>query len=391
MSVWIAAAGWLLLAFWLVLSLPSVGTLPWRSLRRRTAGLSPLKSFPRLSVIVPARDEAAAIEQTLVSLLENGYPQLEVIAVDDRSTDGTGEIMDALAGRYSQLRVLHVAELPDGWLGKNHAMHRGATAAEGEWLLFTDGDIFFAPGALARTVGYCVSRQIDHLCLLPAMMTRSYLESALVAAFGLIFTTGTQPWLVPSPWRRAYAGVGAFNMVRRRVYDEVGGHLPLRLEVVDDVKLGKLIKRSGHRSDVLLSDGEIRVRWQSSAWQTIVGLEKNAFAALEYSIVALLRVSFCALAVFTVPYIVMLVWLLGGCGLATALPYVLVIVAAHCSYTAVAVLFEAGWAVCPMLPVAMLGLLLAFWRSAVLTLWRGGVRWRETFYPLSELRSGIYR
>jgi len=120
--------------------------------------------WPRVSVVVPSRDEAEAIEAAAQSLLVQDYPELELIAVDDRSSDGTGAILDRLAAADRRLGVVHVDALPEDWLGKNHACHRGAERATGEWLLFTAGDVVFAPGALRRVAGW---RRVGATCARP--------------------------------------------------------------------------------------------------------------------------------------------------------------------------------------------------------------------------------
>ena len=127
--------------------------------------------LPSLSIVVPARDEAASIGRALGSLLAQDYPDLEVIAVDDRSADGTGDVLREVAAREPRLAVLRVDDLPAGWLGKNHALWRGAQRSSGQWLLFTDADVVFAPGALRRALAYAVDQGLDHLTLAPRLMT----------------------------------------------------------------------------------------------------------------------------------------------------------------------------------------------------------------------------
>lgn len=144
--------------------------------------------LPRVSVIVPARNEDAKLHDALSTLLAQTYPNLEIIAINDRSTDRTGEILDALAQKYPQLRVIHVEKLPDGWLGKNYANQLGFEHATGEYLLFTDADIFFHPETLARTVGYAMQTGVKHLVAYPKMLTSSAMEEAFIALFGFLFT-----------------------------------------------------------------------------------------------------------------------------------------------------------------------------------------------------------
>ena len=134
--------------------------------------------MPTLSIVVPACNEEDTIERGMNSLLALDYPHLEIIAVNDRSTDRTGAILDRLALSDPRLRVLHVETLPAGWLGKNHAMHSGSQAAKGKWLLFTDADVVFAPDALRRTVAFAERECLDHLVLSPRCETHGFWERA---------------------------------------------------------------------------------------------------------------------------------------------------------------------------------------------------------------------
>ena len=387
MTTWlITSAGWLIFALWMLLLVPTVFMLFFRTLHRKTTPLPELPKYPRLSVIVPARNEGPKIEATLRSLLASEYPELEVIAVDDRSDDDTGEIMDRLANDDRRLSVIHVDSLPDGWLGKNHALQLGTSRASGEYLLLTDGDILFTPDALQRAVRYAVHGRIDHLCLIPRMIPGGYWENALTAYFGLIFSVGTFAWLVPTPLKWAYAGVGAFNLVHTEAYKSVGGHEPIRLDVLDDVKLGKLMKRSGFRQDILVAGSFVRVKWQGTAGGVIGGLEKNAFAAVDYSPVKLTVVTATLLTMLYLPYVAPLFVPDVRC-----LGYLATVALVHWTYAVFGQRFGVGWLVCPALPAVGLLLLWAFWRSAWVTLRQGGVRWRDTFYPLGELRRRLYR
>ena len=387
MTWWlVAVSGWLIFLVWLASLLPSAVSLLSRTLDRRTAKLSGPDVWPPVSVIVPARDEAEHIEESLRSLLAIDYPRVEIIAVDDRSQDGTGDVMDRLSVADPRLRVIHVPDLPEGWLGKNHALHVGAQAAGGDYLLFTDGDVFFKPDAIRLAIVYAAHYRVDHLCLVPRMVPGGYWENSLVAYFALVFTMGMQPWLVPTSFKLVYVGVGAFNLVRADAYRQAGGHWPIRMDVIDDVKLGKLMKRSGFRQDILLPGDRVRVRWQNSAWGVIRGLEKNAFASQNYSLIKTGLVTLCFCILVVLPYVAVPVLRDERC-----LGYAATLVLVHIVYAVTGKIFGSGWSVLPALPVAALGMLLAFWRSAIVTLRQGGVRWRGTFYPLAELRRHLYR
>lgn len=379
-----AALGWGLFALWFVLLVPSGAAMLLRSLPRLAPRLPDLTDWPALTVVVPARDEQARIEPALRSLLAADYPRLELVAVDDRSQDETGRIMDRLAAEDARLRVVHVSELPAGWLGKNHALHTAAASARGSWILFTDADIHFSPEALRLAVRFAEGRGIDHLALLPNMIRGGYCENALVAYFGLIFAMGTHLWLVPTRFQGAYIGVGAFNLVRADAYRRAGGHLPLRMDVVDDVKLGKLLKRSGCRQEVLMAGAHVRVKWQASARGVIRGLEKNAFASLDYAWWKLVGVTLAWALLTLGPYAGAIAYRdVRGAGFAAAL------LLAHGLYGMTSRQCGGRCGIWPMFPLAATAVLYAFWRSAVVTVRQGGVRWRDTFYPLPELRRGI--
>ena len=380
-DVLLELCGWFFFLIWLLGIGLVVADLSVRRLKRTHD-----RPIVRVTVIVPARDEGPKILECLRSLLDSACEGLRVIAINDRSQDDTGEVMDSIAETDSRLQVIHVTELPDGWLGKNHAMSVASELADGDFLLFTDGDVMFDPHAISMAVAHAERSMRDHLCLFPCMVAGTYAEAALVSFFGLIFGAGTQTWLVRSPLRRAYVGVGAFNLVRRSVYEKIGGHEPIRMDVLDDVKLGKLIKDNGFRSDVLHSGGLLKIRWQSSAWGVIRGLEKNAFASLNYSTTKLIIATLVFLVLFFAPY-AGAIFLDGRLGYG----YLATVVLAHVLFGAIGGLFGCGWRILPALPFAAIGMLFAFWRSAVKTLSRGGVCWRDTFYPLETLRCELYR
>ncbi|MCA9098093.1 MAG: glycosyltransferase, partial [Planctomycetaceae bacterium] len=318
-------------------------------------------------------------------LLSGNYPHLELIAIDDRSTDGTGEIMDRLAAEDERLNVVHVSELPEGWLGKNHAMQSGAAAARGEFILFTDGDILFGPETLKDSIRVMLHDRLDHLTLYPQMILYSPGESALAAFFGFMFLLGTSSWNVSTGNRRSYAGIGAFNLVRAEPYRQVGGHEPLRLEVLDDVRLGQLLKDRGYQSQLLIGGESVRVRWQSSLWQMIRGLEKNAYASVGYSL----------------PYLIFALSIMGILVYAPFIGIVLFPDSRSIPYWGTLVLMHAGFAECnrriqgdsrswPLLTIGAATFMFAYARSCWITLAQNGVRWRDTFYPLDQLRKQQY-
>lgn len=343
-------------------------------------------SLPSISVIVPARNEERQIRNGLTTLLKSTGVKLEVIAVNDRSTDATGQIMDEIATADKRLRVIHIRELPDEWLGKNHAMHVASEVATGELLLFTDGDIIYEPKAIEISVRHFVKNQLQHLCILPRMLPGSIFENAVVTFFGLAFAVGMQLHLIKTRWPLAYAGVGAFNLVDAKFYRSIGGHQPIAMDILDDVKLGKMIKKNGGKIDFQMAPKLLSVRWQPSLWGVVTGLEKNGFASLNYSILQVLFFSFVFGLTMMFPYVAPFVL-----NLKDASGFIATAILWHLVFAALVLRLPGGVALAPLFPVGAVVMAFAYWRSTYITLKQGGVRWRNSFYPLAQLRKGLYR
>ena len=336
---------------------------------------------PKVSLIAAARNEERNLNQALQSLLRLDYPNLELILVDDRSEDATGAILERLAGEQPQVRVLHIEELPPGWLGKNHALWIGSQQASGELLLFTDADVVLAPQVLQHAVTQLESGALDHLALTPDARMPSAFLNMFGLAFGLIFAIFTRPWRAGDPSSPCHIGIGAFNLVRAEAYRQVGGHRTIALRPDDDLKLGKILKRAGYRQQLLYGCGLVAVEWYESIPQLIHGLEKNAFAGTDYRIWQALGGAVVLLASSVWPYAALLLtqgpswWL----ALATvALINLLLIDSAHRQGSPL-------WhALGFPLATALFAYILV--RTTLLNLWQGGITWRGTFYSLEELR-----
>lgn len=384
--------GWILFTAVALCVLPPV--LWFITRRLQPTQKSPPQSAPEVVVIVPARNEASAIAKALKSILLSDYPNLRVIAVNDRSTDNTGELMNSVAGQDQRCFVIHADALPDGWLGKNHAMHLAAqhaiTSVSGQGndqlLLFTDGDVFYEASAITSAVQRMQDHQLDHLALLPKMIPGRYLENSVVAFFGFAVAIGQQTHLIPTRWPFSYAGVGAFNLIRSNLYHSFDGHQRIAMDVLDDMKLGKMAKQHGGRQDFLCAPALLSIRWYDSLWNVVKGLEKNGFAALNYSILELVRTNIIFGLTMFAPYVAALLLPLNQ-----SIGFVATIVLWHVMFAVTAIRFGAGWFQLPMFPFAACTMAFAFVRSAWITLRQGGIRWRDSFYSLCELKSKIYR
>jgi cellulose synthase/poly-beta-1,6-N-acetylglucosamine synthase-like glycosyltransferase len=261
---WIA--GWILGLAWLwrladaVLGVPKIADISRPEWNRRPA------ASPRVSLIVPARNEEADIAATLTRLLALDYDSYEVIAVDDRSTDRTGAIMEQIAASAPEkLKVLCIVDLPAGWVGKTHAMWSAGNQANGDWLLFTDADVQFKPDVLRRALAYAESERADHVVLFPRMIMKRPGEKMMIAFFQTLFVFGHRPWKVADPKSKDHMGVGAFNLIRRKVYDAVGTYGALRFDVLDDMKLGKVVKNGGFAQRNVFGADLISIRWARGA------------------------------------------------------------------------------------------------------------------------------
>jgi glycosyltransferase involved in cell wall biosynthesis len=293
------ALGWLWQA---VAALRGVPTLP--DLTHTDATLSTPTSGPGpdVTVIVPACNEEESIRTTLRSLLASTGVRLKIVAVNDRSTDRTGARMDAIAaeaqagGGPHTLEVIHNRDLPPGWMGKAHALALAAERATAPWLLFTDGDVTFDPRAVALALGYAVAEQADHVVLLFTLELKSIAEAAVFASFQALAGWNMRLWKVADPKARDFFGAGGFNLVRREVYESLGGFAALRMEIVEDLRLAWKIKRAGYGQRVLLGPGLVRIRWIRGALGIVGLLEKNGFAGLRYR-VGLSLLAFLGLAV----------------------------------------------------------------------------------------------
>jgi glycosyltransferase involved in cell wall biosynthesis len=338
---------------------------------------------PRISLLFAARDEEEKLSAALASLMEIDYPHLEVIAVDDRSKDATGRILDEFAAAHPRLRAVHVTELPPGWLGKPHALQKAFEVSTGDWLLFTDADVRFKPDVLRRAITLAKSCALDHLTLLSDVEMVGFWETVLITFFGMAFHISSDPSRASQPNSRFYIGIGAFQLLKRSAYEASGTHRRLAMEVVDDMKLGKIVKQSGFRSGAGVAQGSITVRWHAGLGNLVRGVTKNFFAGVGYS-VPLAAISFAGLLLINVaPFLGLLL----GHGWIRIFAAIAVSVAL-CFHTAVAVTMRVSPLYALTHPLGAILLSYMLLRSTVVTLKQGGIIWRDTFYPLDELKRG---
>ena len=342
---------------------------------------------PRVSIIVPACNEEETVEQGLTQLLALDYDNYEIIAVDDRSTDRTGEIMDRVAAgslAHGRLRVIHVDSLPSGWLGKTHAMWTAGKQAAGDWLLFTDADVLFKPDALRRALAYAESEPADHVVLFPRMIMKRPGERMMIAFFQTLFVFGHRPWKVAEADTKDHMGVGAFNLIRRSVYEEIGTYQALRFEVLDDMKLGKVVKTAGHAQRNVFGEDLISIRWAKGALGVVRNLTKNFFAVMSFQWPRAVLSCFALAFLNLMPFVG--VWLAHGWA---RVPYALALLSMYLIYFGMSEMSAVPSYYFFLHPVSTLLFVYTMLRSMMVTLWHGGVTWRGTKYPLEELRRGL--
>lgn len=239
-------------------------------------------SFPALSVLVPARNEADAIEPALRSLLSQDYPNLEVIAIDDRSTDETGTVMERLSDEYERLRVLHIETLPDGWMGKTHALKQGYAQTTGDWVLMTDADVCYEPGALRSIMAVALHDDLDQLSCLPHMQNSGFLHEVTYDGWVTLVMGSLNLRGVRDRKSDDYFAFGAFNMVRRDVFDRTKGFSWLRMDIADDMATAKMMKAHGAWQGFYLAPDQLTLAWYPSFGKMMSGLEKNGIAVVAH-------------------------------------------------------------------------------------------------------------
>jgi glycosyltransferase involved in cell wall biosynthesis len=344
--------------------------------------------WPRLSVLIPACNEAANLESAVATLLQQDYPDLEIILVDDRSTDGTGEIIERLARENPRIRAVHVETLPRGWLGKVHALHRGVERASGDWLLFTDADVHFGAAILRRAVALVLHQRVDHLALIPRTIQKSFWLELAVNTFGLLFFITTRAASVNRPGSKAFVGIGAFNLVNAERFHRTPGFEWLRLEPGDDVGLGMMIKQSGGTTRLAFAYEDLSLQWYPSVTAMFKGLEKNLFGPgsryrwwlmlIQVGVIwALVAAPYVSLALGLAHGLAPL-WTAGAAAISMQLIFPVCFVADRKTKGFILLLF----------PVGVLLITAMMLRAGYQCLKNGGIDWRGTHYPIDQLRAG---
>ncbi|HEX3967719.1 MAG TPA: glycosyltransferase [Edaphobacter sp.] len=375
LTAWLIALTWLWKAIAAAIGLPRVPNL-----LEPQHNLTPANS-PSITVIVPARNEAADIAATLHSLLAQDYSNLRIIAINDRSTDATGPIIDSIAARHpDKLHALHITELPSGWLGKTHAMALAARQAPTDYLLFTDADVLFHPTAIRLALAHAAATHADHLVTVPTTLIHRWDEAAILGFFQLFSLWAARPWRIANPRAKYDAiGIGAFNLLRREAYLQIGGFESLRMEIIEDIGLGRRIKRVGLAQRIAFGRGLVSLHWASGVNGLVSVMTKNLWAAFRFYLSLALLGSLWLLVFCVAPAV-------GLFYAPTRIPAILTLAAVVYAYRLLSRHSGISTWSALLFPFSALVFVFTLLRSILITLKQGGVTWRGTFYPLAELR-----
>ncbi|MCP4594209.1 MAG: glycosyltransferase [bacterium] len=369
-ALWVGAGLWMVFLVLFVvnwLAIPELSRVPG----------SPPAHWPHVSIVVPARDEADGIRRAVSSFCRQDYPSFEVIVVDDRSTDATPQILAELKEQFQNLKVVPGSDPPEGWLGKPFALQLGSQHARGDWLLFVDADIEYAPDLLRRALPYVLERDVGMLFLFPRLLTGEWLEAVIMSTLYLgpfaIFPT----FLISRTRSGLLAlGGGMFNLVRRDAFEASGAFESLRNAVVDDVGMGRVVKQAGFKQAVALAGPLIRVRMYAGARATIDGFSKNAYPMFRRHWWLLPIPLSLGLVVSVVPYVGLTAGIIAG---TLSTPAMISLGCMHVILAGLAWRLRQPWYVALLNPVRELCWWWILLRSAV-RYFRYGLLWRGRSY-----------
>ena len=339
-----------------------------------------LSNWPSISMVIPACNEETTIESALLRVLDIDYPNIQIIVVNDRSTDQTGEIINRIAQSYPQIQVIHISTLPQGWLGKINALHRGTQLAQGEYLIYADADIHFHPQCFKRAIAYADHYQLDYLSAIPCFHGKSWILRSLIFAFSGLFIATTRLGSVNRDRKGAYGGVGVFQMIRTRFFQETPGWAWLKLEIGDDMAMAMMCHVHHARARFVRASELISLTWYPSVSALIKGLEKNSFpVAMRFSI--LRSITLCSFVLC----LVLSPWCMIASGeLYVGFGFIMIQTMMLLAIPAMG----ASWVERILSPFFFPLLIFIIVRSMWVTIRQGGVRWRGTFYSVEELKKG---
>lgn len=376
MLEWLNILLWISVFIWTLLSIQ--GLLNWLLVPNvaKRAIREPAR-WPKISFVVPARDEERGIEKAVTSFCSQDYPDYEVIVVDDRSTDDTPNILARLQKQYPNLRVVQGQEPADGWFGKPNALFAGQKHITGEWVLMVDADTRFAPDTLKRGVAYALETDAGMCVVRSQLASAGFLEAVLMSAVNFFFFVATPLFLVSRTKSTLFAtGSPAFNLMRKDAFDACNGFECLKDEVLDDVAMGFWIKSKGYKVATAYAGDLIYVRMYTSAAETVQGFTKNTFPTIRNQW-WLFPLFFIVGAIMSIlPYVGLATGLVNGVWITPAL---ISLGLMHAVFAGLAFRFAEPWYITFTNPIREIGWWYIFMRSFIVYQ-RKGVVWRNRSY-----------
>lgn len=270
-------------------------------------------SEPLISICIPARNEANNIEKLLNSCFAQTYQNLQILVLDDESTDGTTEILANLSKKHSSLTVIKGNPKPNNWLGKPWACHQLSSYARGDFLVFLDADTWLEKSAISDLVTLTNERKLDAMTVWPEQVTHSFWEKIVIPqVYYVLFTvlpvrfTQEVPWWVPnlfqSGFRKVFsAGCGQCFVFSRASYESIGGHASVRNKVVEDVELARLLRSKGLTLGMLHGYGSVCCRMYTNHHEILQGFRKNFFSGFGYSYILFVLAALLHITVYLLP------------------------------------------------------------------------------------------
>ena len=336
---------------------------------------------PSVAIIIAVRNEEDELRKALASLCNLDYNNYKIIVVNDRSTDSSAKILSELQAAYQKITVINIDFLPQGWLGKNHALYTGYHFSKEEYLLFTDADVVYKKDVLSKAVNFCIHNDLDHITILPDIITSSAVLKSILSTFIIMLTAAQRPWAARIKTSKASMGVGAFNLVKREAYIRAGTHKAIAMRPDDDLRLGAFIKASGGSADVLYGTNELQLEWYKNVKEFIKGLMKNTFSGFDYNILKVICGVIGTLIFFVLPMPVILFF--GNFGQRALAVYMLLFqVILYWKMPGL----KGKWWFGFTATFGGIVMIYVIIKSAVVNTLDGGIYWGETFYSLTELR-----
>ena len=265
-----------------------------------------LKNPPLISILIPARNEAENISRCLKSLLKQDYPNMEIIVLDDNSSDGTGKVVEEIAQKDNRVRLVDGAPLEDGWIGKNFASHQLAKHAKGEFFIFTDADTLHFPKTVSSALGALIATKVDALSTYPRQIMVTFAERMTVP----IINTALQcfiPFILIKKSKSPLfcTALGQFMMFKRGTYEKIGGYESIKGHLVDDIQISKRVKKEGLKFMVFDGRNTIFCRMYKNLKGVIIGLAKSIYPAFNGNILALFSFTGVLTATLLVPFVLL--------------------------------------------------------------------------------------